>query len=178
MTPLGSFEMRSVQINQLMFIDAFERDVDFHNEYPQSAYLDLETGEVIWVFEEDEDAEWATGIEPGETDDVRARIDGSPERYLEIPGRGHGEHHDILREFLNSDWTEDKELKSRHSKRIQVRSVGGKKRSIVETSCMRTMIFAIVRLWRRRRSFSMSRISIRSGDNTCERESGYAKWLI
>ena len=113
MTPLGSFEMRSVQINQLMFIDAFERDVDFHNEYPQSAYLDLETGEVIWVFEEDEDAEWATGIEPGETDDVRARIDGSPERYLEIPGRGHGEHHDILREFLNSDWTEDKELKSR-----------------------------------------------------------------
>ncbi len=42
-----------------MFIHAFERDVDFHDEYPQSSYLDLETGEVIWVFEEDEDAEMA-----------------------------------------------------------------------------------------------------------------------
>ncbi len=51
--------MRSVQINELMFIHAFERDVDFHDEYPQSSYLDLETGEVIWVFEEDEDAEMA-----------------------------------------------------------------------------------------------------------------------
>jgi hypothetical protein len=95
-----------------MFVDAFERDVDFHLEYPQSAYLDLETGEVVWVFEEDEDAEMAAGIEPEENQAVRERIDASPERYLEIPGRNHGEHHDILREFLNSGWTDDNELKS------------------------------------------------------------------
>ena len=56
--------MRSVQINQLMFTDAFERDVDFRDQYPQSAYLYLETGEFIWVFEEDEDAEMAEGIDP------------------------------------------------------------------------------------------------------------------
>ncbi len=105
--------MRSVQINQLMFIDAFERDVDFHDEYPQSSYLDLETGEVIWVFEEDEDAEMAAGIEPEENHAIRMRIDVSPSRYFEIPGRDHGEHHDILREFLNSNWSEDKEPKSR-----------------------------------------------------------------
>jgi len=29
---------------------------------------------------------------------------------LEIRGRDHGEHHDILREFLNSNWTDDEVL--------------------------------------------------------------------
>ena len=42
-----------------MFIDAIGRDVDFHVMYSQSAFLDLETGEVAWVFEDDEDAEGA-----------------------------------------------------------------------------------------------------------------------
>ena len=105
--------MQSVEINQIMFIDAFERDVDFHVEYPQSYYLDLQTGEVIWVFEDDEDAEMAAGMEPNENAAVRARIDASPGKYLQIPGLDHGEHHDILREFLNSHWTDDEELKTR-----------------------------------------------------------------
>ena len=104
--------MQSVRINQIAFFDAFERDVDFRAMYPQSAYLDLDTGEVAWVFEKDEDAEFAAGIEPEENRAVKVRIDASPGRYLEIPGRDHGEHHEILREFLNSDWTGDKELKS------------------------------------------------------------------
>ena len=30
---------------------------------------------------------------------LREKVDTSPERYLLIPGRDHGEHHDILREF-------------------------------------------------------------------------------
>ena len=55
----------------------------------------------------------AAGIEPEENHAIRMRIDASPDRYLEIPGRDHGEHHDILREFINSGWTEDKELKFR-----------------------------------------------------------------
>ena len=32
-----------------MLIEAFQRDEVFHDLCPQSAYLDLETGEVIWV---------------------------------------------------------------------------------------------------------------------------------
>ena len=32
-----------------MLIEAFQRDEVFHDPCPQSAYLDLETGEVIWV---------------------------------------------------------------------------------------------------------------------------------
>jgi len=43
--------MREVIVDELMFIEAFERDEDFSGPYSQSAYLYLETGEVIWVFE-------------------------------------------------------------------------------------------------------------------------------
>ncbi len=42
------------QINEIMFFEAFERDVDLHDSYPQSAWPDLEAGDVTCVFEEDE----------------------------------------------------------------------------------------------------------------------------
>jgi len=102
--------MRKVLVNELMFIEAFQRDEVFHDPCSQSTYLDLETGEVIWVFEEDDDAEMWAGIDPEENAALRGQIDASSERYLEIPGRDHSEHHDILREFLNSNWTVDQEL--------------------------------------------------------------------
>jgi len=102
--------MRSLQINQILFIDAFERDIDFEDIYPYANFLDTETGEVVWLFEEDEDAQNIAGIKQEENDAVRKRIEASPGKYLEIPGLSHSEHHDILREFLYSDWTDDSEL--------------------------------------------------------------------
>ena len=101
---------RSVSIDEMMFIEAFGRDTDFQDISPQTAYLDLETGNVIWVFEEDEDAEFYAGIKSDENRNVRERIAASPENYLEVPGRDHSEHHKILQEFLSSGWTEDKDL--------------------------------------------------------------------
>ena len=103
--------MRKIPVDESMFIHAFERDVDFHDHFPQSTYLDLETGEVVWIYEEDDDAEFETGIEPEENAALREQIDTSPERYLLIPGRDHAEHHDILREFLKSHWTDDNDLR-------------------------------------------------------------------
>jgi len=101
---------RLISIDEVMFMHAFERDIDFQDMSPQSAYLDLERGNVIWVFEEDDDAEFYAGIESAENRDIRERIAASPENYLEVPGRDHSEHHKILQEFLSSGWTEDKEL--------------------------------------------------------------------
>ena len=34
---------------------AFGRDVDYE-AYPQSTYLDRRTGDVVWLYEDDEDA--------------------------------------------------------------------------------------------------------------------------
>jgi len=45
--------MRTISINEVSFFDAFGRDVDFHDSYPQAVYLDLKTGGVIWIFLED-----------------------------------------------------------------------------------------------------------------------------
>jgi len=101
--------MRKVSIDENMFIEAFQRDEDFE-QYPQQAYLDLETGEVIWVFDEDYDADMWAGIDPEENTALRDQVEASPERYLEFRGRDHGEHHSILREFLYSNWTDDKKL--------------------------------------------------------------------
>ena len=117
-SPLGGQEipknrfqiMRRVIVNESMFIHAFERDEVFSDPCSQSAFLDLETGDVLWVFEEDDDAEMYAGIDPVENAALRTQIDTYPERYLEIPGRDHGEHHDILRDFLNSNWTDDEAL--------------------------------------------------------------------
>ena len=102
--------MRKILVDELMFIHAFERDVDFHDHFPQSTYLDLKTGEVVWIFEEGDDAELQVGIEPEENAALKEKINTSPKRYLLIPGRDHGEHHEILRDFLNSHWTDDEEL--------------------------------------------------------------------
>ena len=59
------WSMRKVSINEFMFIEAFQRDEDFE-EYDQRTHLDLETGEVIWIFDEDHDTEMWAGIYPEE----------------------------------------------------------------------------------------------------------------
>ena len=78
--------MRTLSIDRSFFTMAFGRDVDYHDWPPRRFLLDRSTGEVLWFYERDE---------------------AEPERYLEIPGLDHGEHHGILREFLRSDWTGD-----------------------------------------------------------------------
>ncbi len=94
-----------------MFMDAFERDEDFE-QYSQSIHLDLETGKIVWVFDEDDDAEMWTGIPSAENAEISEQVEAAPERYLEVRGRNHGEHHDILREFLTSNWTDDEALRT------------------------------------------------------------------
>ena len=86
------------------FTMAFGRDVDYHDAFPQTTHLDRQTGGIDWVYEDDEDAE-GEGIPPEDNRDARKGIQADPKRYLELPGLTHGEHHEILKEFLGSDST-------------------------------------------------------------------------
>ena len=95
-------------IDKALFTMAFGRDVDFHDTFPQAVYLDRKTGDVIWLYESDHDAEMEAGISPDENRQEHEAVDTEPERYLEIPGLDHTDHHRILRRFLWSDWTRDK----------------------------------------------------------------------
>ena len=40
-------------IDRMLFTMAFGRDVDFHDMYPQTTYLDRRTGDVVWLYEDD-----------------------------------------------------------------------------------------------------------------------------
>ena len=108
--------------------EAFQRDVDFE-QYPLSRYLDLETGEIIWVFDEDEDANLWAGIDPDENALFRNKTEANHERYLEIPGRTHGEHHEILRNFLDSNWADNENL-LQQARKAYFGSIGGWKEEV------------------------------------------------
>jgi hypothetical protein len=120
---------RKLVIDEVFFSLAFERDVDFHDMGPQSTYLDLNTGEIIWVYEEDEDAYLDVGISEEENREIRERIEAASDRYLEIPGLSHSEHHEILQAFLNSHWTDDEET-WRNVRDAYFGSIGGWKKSL------------------------------------------------
>ena len=100
-------------IDRELFLMAFGRDVDFHDTYPQVVYLDRKTGDVIWIYGSDHDAEMEVGIPAEENRREREAIETEPDRYLEIPGLDHDDHHRILRRFLLSDWTRDKERRQK-----------------------------------------------------------------
>ena len=103
--------MKKLRIDETLFDMAFERDTDFHDVYPQNVYLDCDTGNILWVFMSDDDADF-DGTPPEENRAKRLAVEAEPQRYIEISGRSHGEHHDILREFLVSDWKEDEGKKA------------------------------------------------------------------
>ena len=105
--------MELLTIDRELFMKAFGRDVDYQDAHPQWTWLDRSTGNVIWLYECDEDAYGESGISAGENREERERIEADPERYLEIPGLGHGEHHGILKQFLGSDWTDDETRRRR-----------------------------------------------------------------
>ena len=130
---MSDSKLRKVTIDLTLFSLAFDRDVDFHDAYPTSTYLDLETGNTIWVYEDDEDAYMEAGISTDDNRRTRERVESIPGQYLEIPGLDHGDHHDILRGFLDSDWTASKE---RHAKarNAYFGSIGGWKKSVDDDS--------------------------------------------
>jgi hypothetical protein len=130
-------KLRKLTINHALFSLAFDRDVPFHDLYPQSAFLDRKSGEIHWVYEEDKNAEMEAGIPAEENRAIRERIEATPDRYLEIRGLDHGDHHEILRAFLNSDWTDDEETWSR-ARNAYSGSIGRWKRSVAD----RTIIHA------------------------------------
>lgn len=96
-------------VDQLLFMMAFGRDVDYHDTVSQLTYLDRQTGDVMWIYLSDDDAYMEAGLPASENRLDRERIEAQPDRYLEIPGLDHDDHHQILKRFLRSGWTDDED---------------------------------------------------------------------
>lgn len=99
-----------VRVDRQFLLMAFGRDL-MHDGYPHSYYLDTRTGLIARIFDSDRHAQ-AEGVPARDNADDRARVHGSPDRFIELPGRTHGEQHEILRAFISSEWTKDEELRS------------------------------------------------------------------
>ena len=71
---------------------AMETDRDnLFGDHQDIPYLDSKTGEILWIFEDDEDAESIANISAEENREMREAIEAAPDRYLEVPGVDHGE---------------------------------------------------------------------------------------
>lgn len=125
--------MKSKQllILQSKFINALTRDVELEPIY-ELVYLDLETGDILEI-------KYEYGY-PHEIEIIKKRnqpilkkIKISPERYLQIPGLFHKDHHYVLVEFLNSDWNDDKKFKD-VARNAYLGSIGGWIRNVDENT--------------------------------------------
>ena len=54
--------LRLIDMDRTLFMMAFGRDVDHHDEYSQLTYLDRRTGDVVWLCECDNDTYREAGI--------------------------------------------------------------------------------------------------------------------
>ena len=124
--------MRKIDINEDDFVRAYRRDVDYEDLYQQSTYLDLNTGHVLWVYDDDEDASFDLGIPAEENKEHREHIESEPDNFLEISGYSHGGHHGLLQEFIDSDWTSDEQEKSK-ARKAYFGSIGGWKKTLIES---------------------------------------------
>ena len=119
----------ALSVDRALFMMAFGRDVDFHDTYLQLIYLDRQTGDIVWLYGSDGDAFMEAGIPADENREGREAVDAEPDRYLEIPGLDHDDHHRILKRFLWSDWTGDKERR-RRAEDTYAGSIGKWKRDV------------------------------------------------
>lgn len=101
-----------LKIDSTFFDMAFHRDIEYHRPYDCAWYLDLKTGDVFWVYHEDHEAE-SDGFSAEDNKALREEVDSNPDQYAEIPGLHHGEYHDILISFINSEWTDDVSLREK-----------------------------------------------------------------
>ncbi len=130
---MATKQREKLAIDRNDFELAFDRDADAYYTYETTPYLDRETGAVLWVYEDDEEAENEANIPAAENRALRETIAAAPARYLEIPGLDHGDRHDMLRAFIKSNWTDDDDL-WRRVYEAYTGSIGRWKRAVPDRS--------------------------------------------
>ena len=119
--------MKKLKIDQILFFyHAFSIDVGFQ-PYPDEAYLCKKTGEILFLPDEMSDYS---------NDENHEAVKKNPNQYLQIPGKSHGEHHEILKDFLNSieksDSFSESEIKGANEAYYGAKSIGFWKKQVSE----------------------------------------------
>ena len=124
--------MKKLKIDQILFFNhAFSIDEGFQ-PYQDEAYLCKETGDLIFTAPK-EPSDNYDDVGLVKYDETVAK---NPDRYLQIPGRSHGEHHEILMDFLssikNSDSFHESEIKYANESYNGAKSIGFWKKQVSE----------------------------------------------
>ena len=98
--------MKELRVNRWDIEAAMNPPQDLHG---MEHYLDRETGEVLWLYEEDWDYQFATGEPAEDNAKLKRRVDTEPERHLLIVPLDQSDFQKMLRDFLLTDWTTDKD---------------------------------------------------------------------
>jgi hypothetical protein len=121
-----------------------------HGEGEEFTYLDVQTGELVSVWDDDEAFAATMNEHPDVNVRNRERVEADPERYIDVPRLDESDTHEILREFLDSSWTDDEERWSR-AHRAYSGSIGRWKRA------MRDYDETIIHAWHRYEEEKMQR---------------------
>ena len=100
----------TITIDWALFNMAFNIDEQFQDPYDIDRYLDKKSGGIIFIYEDDDNAEMEGG-DALENKEMKRLVKENPDDYLEIVGRSHSESHEIVQDFLDSSWTDDENLK-------------------------------------------------------------------
>jgi hypothetical protein len=93
--------MKKLRIDEMQLDIALVRDFDFHDIYPKNIYLDLETGEILHVYDSDFEA-GLLGVPEDANKKDREKVGKNPEFFLRIVGLSHGQHHEILKKYIRT----------------------------------------------------------------------------
>lgn len=101
----------TIIIDWALFNMAFDIDEQFHNPDFIDRYLDKNSGEILFIYQDDS-AATVNGFDALENKKMRNLLKETPGDYLEIIGRSHSESHEILQDFFDSPWTDNENLKN------------------------------------------------------------------
>ena len=96
--------MKKLKIDQMLFLMAFGQDEDYQYDEEWTYYLNNQTGELLFIDKKQLDNDTANGRQNRENKDI---VNKNPGDFLEIPGKSHGECHEMLQDFIGSEWTRD-----------------------------------------------------------------------
>jgi len=96
------------KIDKDIFMMTFSSDANYHVDFEDmDNFLDKKTGTLKYGITNRDSLILLMGEEAVEDFTDSSFYNERPDRYLEIPGMSHGEHHSVMQNFLNSDWTDD-----------------------------------------------------------------------
>ena len=126
-------------IEKHRFLLAFEHSHDGSFGPAQSAFLDRSTGEVFWLYKDDEAGWDEVGMPPEENRAGWDRVLADRGRFLEIEPLDYLDRRDILGRFLRSNWTDD-DARRRRAREAYSGAIGRWKRDVRDGEAVRAYL--------------------------------------